>query len=347
MNDDATDTGVSEVETDVVVASEELEAEVEAQPEEVLTGRDAIMARVDEGRKKELLAENVVLPEEEEADLPAEQMADELKPEGEELGEELAAAQPDEVDNGDGTFTIKVNGETLVKTREEMVVLAQKGLSADSRFEEASSLGKTNKLLAENLNQREASLISRETETEVDPDMDPEKIFETLKDAVLTDDDEVGAETVRKFLSSKKAPAGEDVGQLVVAEVAKGERQKELKLAQDVFAGEFPEILKSTTLINGLNAEAGRIFEADPTKSQEVILREAGQFIREEVGFVPPSEISPEQEKLNRKKQIAAKTVTGQHGSQTREQPATEQAVSSGPNRSGVAQSIIESRRIG
>lgn len=348
MSNDATKPGVSGSETDLeVVASEELDVEVVDQPVE-LTGRDAIFAKVDEGRRNELLEENVELSEVEDTDLPAEQMAVELKPEVDELGTEEVAAQPAEVDNGDGTFTIKVDGETLVKTKEEMVVLAQKGLSADSKFEAAANQSKTNKQVAENLNQREANLVSREAEPEVDADMDPGKIFETLKDAVLTDDDEVGAEAVKKFLSSKQKPAAtEDIGQLVKDEVASGKRAEELATAQATFAGEFPEILKSTTLVNGLNVEAARIFEADPTKPQETILREAGEFIRKEIGFVPPAETSTDQEKINRKKQIASKTVASQQSSQTREQPAATVAVSSGPNRSGIAASIIADRQIG
>ncbi len=98
-----------------------------------LPGEEVTVAEPEEAEEQPEEAEE---EETEAEEAPEESESDETEEEGEETEEK------EEEEAETGQFKLKIDGEEVEKSREEVIRLAQKGFAADKRFEEAAALRK-------------------------------------------------------------------------------------------------------------------------------------------------------------------------------------------------------------
>lgn len=272
-NNATLDEGVLDLETEVALYEEN-----EAQDEEVvLSPREVAMQNIIDNRKKTLEDEGVVLEDEVVEDVPV-----------------------------DTFYKVKVDGEELEVSYENLVKSYQKDATASKRLEEAAKLQKSLDERAKLLADQEAELNSRKEKTTIQDAVDAAthddgKTFDLAQftKQIREGDDEDAIEAVRGLYENltkaqRNAMNPDTVAKIVLDTVSKRDEAKQAELAkekarkqqaeadaaEEVFLDEYKNELKSNDRFYDMAiVEATYLLkdEAWDDKSFEERFREAGR----------------------------------------------------------------------
>lgn len=171
----------------------------------------------------------------------------------------------------DEQITLKVDGRDVVKTKQELIALAQQTVAGDNRLEEAKRLLREAQALRgsakpehqpgeadEEITQQHDQTQRQESSREHPPkrDLDPAKL-KTIVERIQVGDSDEGMQALQELVEMTSARGGDvspdKIGTIIDQHLVKTQTQAEINSALADFAKEYPDLAKDEVL-----ADAGR-----------------------------------------------------------------------------------------